>query len=109
MDTTDYNHIPIMLSLYSVSFSGGGVIVGNKAVVGIVSWGVNAGCGLQDRPGVYQRVRPVYDWIQDIITNDGNPSVMLQMKQNISAWVASAVDSISKNILNRIISGLGRI
>ncbi len=103
------NDIQAMLSLHFVSFAGGGVIVGNKAVVGIVSWGVNAGCGLQDRPGVYQRVLPVYDWIQDIIANDGKPSVMLQMKQNISAWVASAVDSISKNILNRIISGLGRI
>ena len=98
-----------MILIHFVCFSGGGVIVGSKAVVGIVSWGVNAGCGLQDRPGVYQRVLPAYHWIQDIIANDGTPSVMLQMKQHFSAWVARAVDSVSKNILNRIISGLGQI
>ena len=40
---------------------GSGVIVGNRAVVGVLSWGIEC-------VPVFQRIAPIYSWIQNIIS-----------------------------------------
>ena len=40
---------------------GSGVIVGNRAVVGLLSWGIECA-------PVFQRIAPIYSWIQNIIS-----------------------------------------
>ena len=40
---------------------GSGVIVGNRAVVGVLSWGIECA-------PVFQRIAPIYSWIQNIIS-----------------------------------------
>ena len=76
-DYIDY-HIPVTDSMICAGYQGvggkdacqgdsGGPLVcnskGNPVLVGIVSWG--EGCGEKKYPGVYTRVTPILDWIQE--------------------------------------------
>ena len=76
-DYKDY-HIPVTESMICAGYQGvggkdacqgdsGGPLIcnsnGNPVLVGVVSWG--KGCGEQQYPGVYTRVTPILDWIQE--------------------------------------------
>ena len=70
---------------------------------------MNEACGMRDRPGVYQRIAPIHDWIQQVIDNDGQIGLIYQLKQSLSSWIASAVDNFSKRMVKSIVTGLGQI
>ena len=64
---------------------------------------------MRDRPGVYQRIAPIHDWIQLVIDNDVQLGLSYQLKQSLSSWIASAVDNFSKRMIKSIVTGLGQI
>ena len=83
-DYKDY-HIPVTESMICAGYQGvggkdacqgdsGGPLIcnsnGNPVLVGVVSWG--QGCGEQQYPGVYTRVTPILDWIQEKMVTSNN-------------------------------------